>query len=197
MYAIATAKGPVRLFIPGSASRRIPRKEWEIPLPVVDLEDFAFFPCADVIAFVETKADAQSMPNPKPGFKSLYFEIQLRTLSDGGHHPAARSPAIRRSRGYIDWAGFQLRDPPLVSIASSRLAMLGDAEGEQCLNIWDWRSAQNLFVCQSFGRDLTNGTQAPRRRSKSTVTFLWTSSTITGCCAALTGRAGHRQLLCF
>ena len=43
----------VRLFVPGSTSRGIPHKEWEVPLPVADLEGFGFYPGADIIAFVE------------------------------------------------------------------------------------------------------------------------------------------------
>ena len=42
-----------RLFAPGSASRGIPHKEWEIPLPDIDLASYGFYPCADVIALVE------------------------------------------------------------------------------------------------------------------------------------------------
>ena len=43
----------VRLFTLGSASRGIPHKEWEIPLPVAELAGYGFCPGADVIAFVE------------------------------------------------------------------------------------------------------------------------------------------------
>ena len=43
----------VWLFTPGSASRRIPQKEWEIPLPLASVVDYSFYPVADVIAFVE------------------------------------------------------------------------------------------------------------------------------------------------
>ena len=37
----------------GSASRGIPFKEWEIPLPTEDPAGYAFYPNADVIAFVK------------------------------------------------------------------------------------------------------------------------------------------------
>jgi hypothetical protein len=51
--AFAIAKDSVQVFTLGSASRGIPHKEWEIPLPVTDLEDFCLYPGDDVIAFVE------------------------------------------------------------------------------------------------------------------------------------------------
>lgn len=41
----------VRLFTLGSASRRIPDKEWEIPLPVTSPAKCALYPGADVIVF--------------------------------------------------------------------------------------------------------------------------------------------------
>lgn len=43
----------VRLTTLGSTSRGIPRKEWEIPLPVVDPVDYTLCPDANVIAFVK------------------------------------------------------------------------------------------------------------------------------------------------
>ena len=49
----AMVKDSVRLFTLGSASRGIPHKEWEIPLPVADPADYTHYPGADVIAFVE------------------------------------------------------------------------------------------------------------------------------------------------
>lgn len=51
VYAIV--KESARLFTLASASRRIPHKEWEIPLPVVNLAGYSFYPGVDVIAFVE------------------------------------------------------------------------------------------------------------------------------------------------
>ena len=43
----------VRLFSLGSPTRGIPYKEWEIPLPAVDILDgYCFYPGADVIAFL-------------------------------------------------------------------------------------------------------------------------------------------------
>ena len=50
VYAIAAES--VRLFIPGSASRGIPHKEWKIPLPDIGWECYGFYPDADVIAFI-------------------------------------------------------------------------------------------------------------------------------------------------
>ena len=52
VYAIIH-RDSVWLFTPGSASRRIPQKEWEIPLPPASVADYSFYPVADVIAFVE------------------------------------------------------------------------------------------------------------------------------------------------
>lgn len=43
----------VRLFRLGSVSRGIPFEEWEIPCPQVAIENYAFCPGADVIAFAE------------------------------------------------------------------------------------------------------------------------------------------------
>ena len=50
---IAIIYGSVRLFSPGSSSRRIPYKEWEIPLPPIRPGNYGFYPGADIIAFVE------------------------------------------------------------------------------------------------------------------------------------------------
>ncbi|KAF9653285.1 hypothetical protein BDM02DRAFT_3265533 [Thelephora ganbajun] len=81
VYAIV--KESVRLFSLGSASWRIPYKEWEIPLPGIHPRSYDFYPGADVIAFLEA-----------PGASDLPIRIHLRTLSDGGYHPAAQCPAI-------------------------------------------------------------------------------------------------------
>ena len=43
----------IRLFTLGSASRGIPPKEWEIPLPFTYPSGYGFYPGANVIAFVE------------------------------------------------------------------------------------------------------------------------------------------------
>ena len=45
--------GSAQLFALGSASRGIPYKQWEIPLPVVGPFGYGFFPHADVFAVVE------------------------------------------------------------------------------------------------------------------------------------------------
>ena len=47
----------IRLFTPGSKSRGIPYKEWEIPRPVARLKEYDFYPGADVIAFIPTTYD--------------------------------------------------------------------------------------------------------------------------------------------
>ena len=53
---IAVMNESVRLFTLGSSSRRIPHKEWEIPLPTVTSENYDFYPGADIIAFVEVQS---------------------------------------------------------------------------------------------------------------------------------------------
>jgi hypothetical protein len=50
---VAVKDGSVRLFTLSSPSRGIQHREWKIPLPVVDLWNYCFYPGADVIAFVE------------------------------------------------------------------------------------------------------------------------------------------------
>jgi hypothetical protein len=55
VYAIA--KSSVRLFAPGSVSRGVPYKEWEIPIPILGgfkRRCYGFYPGANVIAFAET-----------------------------------------------------------------------------------------------------------------------------------------------
>jgi len=51
VYAIL--KDEVRLFTLGSVSRGIPYKEWAIPLPVITLHSYGFYPGADIIAFLK------------------------------------------------------------------------------------------------------------------------------------------------
>jgi hypothetical protein len=53
VYAIAKDDS-VRLFTLSSASRGIPLKEWNVPYPVAEPEDYCFHPDADVIAFIES-----------------------------------------------------------------------------------------------------------------------------------------------
>ena len=72
--------------------------------------------------------------------------VYLRTLSGGGPHPSARSPTIPYSR-----KGKNVYEIPFVSISSSRLAVLMSMHDWKCMVIWDWKSSQVLFVCQSFG----------------------------------------------
>ena len=82
--------------------------------------------------------------------RTLRIEIQLRSLSDGKCHPAARLPTIRYSRG-----GIHERSLRLVSITTSRIATLVDLEGGSRLVVWDWKSAEVLFVCRLFDHGLT------------------------------------------
>ena len=53
VYSIV--KESVRLITLGSASRGIPHKVWEIPLPCTEVTGYNFYPGADVIAFVEVR----------------------------------------------------------------------------------------------------------------------------------------------
>ena len=50
VYALITGDA-VQLITLGSASRGIPQKEWEIPLPVINPEYYCLCPGADVIVF--------------------------------------------------------------------------------------------------------------------------------------------------
>jgi hypothetical protein len=53
-----------QLFALGSASRRIPHKEWEIPIPEIDLPmRYAFDPGADVIVFLDTPDETHVRPS--------------------------------------------------------------------------------------------------------------------------------------
>lgn len=58
VFAIAVG-GSVQLFTLGSASRRIPHKEWEIPVPapLYCLEGYDFYPGSNVIAFVKLEKE--------------------------------------------------------------------------------------------------------------------------------------------
>ena len=67
--------------------------------------------------------------------------VYLRTLSSGDSHPSAQCSTIEYfPKGHTD-------DIPSVSISSSRLAVLANMG----MVIWDWKTSQVLFVCQSFG----------------------------------------------
>ena len=75
------------------------------------------------------------------------LEFHLRTLSDGGHHPAAECPIIYFPQRDGRFSLFSS------SITSSRLVLsLGQHffRGSHFI-IWDWRSARVLFVCQYLG----------------------------------------------
>lgn len=139
----------IRLFTLGSASRRIPHKEWEIPLPVVDLTGFGFDPGADVIALVELQQAKcvhrswKFTTNSAQLARNFKIEIHMRTLSDGGYHPSARYPTIHYSQG-----GARVYKIISVPITSSRLAVSANVQSGMYLIVWDWRNAQVLFVCQ-------------------------------------------------
>ena len=62
----------LRLFTMGPTSRGVPQKEWEIPLPVVNLAGYGLCPEDDVIAFVDlqeanlVRLVQSSITNPPP-----------------------------------------------------------------------------------------------------------------------------------
>ena len=73
-------------------------------------------------------------------------KIYLRALSNGGRHPMAQYPTIEHS--WTDLREFSDR----MSVTGSRLAILAVSERGSVLAIWDWKSAELLFVCQSVLR---------------------------------------------
>ena len=68
--------------------------------------------------------------------------IHLRILASGGFHPAAQVQKILCSQGGVD-----AYDTPDVLISGSRLVLVMDPGA---VVIWDWKSAQILFLCQLF-----------------------------------------------
>jgi len=152
IYAIVEES--VRLFNPGSPSQRIPHKEWEIPIPSVQgyVRDYSFYPGADIIAFAALQEEtcvylvvkfvaASSLRRDS----DVQIVIYLRTLSSGGFHPLARCPTISYPQ-----KGGDVDDISFISISSSRLVVSAPLEHGGCMVIWDWRSAQILFVRQPF-----------------------------------------------
>ena len=71
--------------------------------------------------------------------------IPLRALSDGGFHPAAQFPKILYSQKGVD-----VHETPLILMSGFRLALMIDSRAEMRMIIWDWKSAQILFVRQPF-----------------------------------------------
>ena len=123
----------VKLFIPSSASRRIPPKEWEVEAPslieITDPAGYCFHPGADVIAFI--------LP-PFPFSWEVY--IYLRTISDGGEHPAAQYPWIPSTCSTNE---FIVRSS---LITNSRLVVVIGSPHEGCdMVIRDWKSSEILF----------------------------------------------------
>ena len=59
-------------------------------------------------------------------------------------------------------------DTLFVSITTSRLAVFAGVEHTNCLVIWDWKSAQVLFVRQPFSY-FTNRFKQPSRSWKTSV----------------------------
>ena len=73
----------------------------------------------------------------------MQIGIHLREMSDGRHHPAAQFPTIQYLR--TDTRQLIIRS---ISITGSRLAMYASLGHGKILVIWDWKSAQLLFVRQ-------------------------------------------------
>ena len=71
--------------------------------------------------------------------------FHLRTLSDGGPHPAAKQSEIQHLQLGTSMFCFHA-----MSLSSSRLAMLGGKLPWRNLMIWDWRSGNRLFVRRFF-----------------------------------------------
>ena len=72
------------------------------------------------------------------------MDIHLRALSDGGFHSAAQFPKISYYQEDVD-----TRKTPLVLISGSRLVLVMDSKDDvMWMVIWDWKSAQIIFVCQ-------------------------------------------------
>lgn len=195
VYAMAGES--VRLFAPGSVSRGIPHKEWEIPLTGIDLRSCGFYPDADIIAFAEIREATCVYIRHKnhpcrltPKCSDMQIAIHLRALSDGGYHPVARYPTIRYSR-----KGLDAREIPFVSITSSKLAVLTRVQRGVSMVIWDWKSAEVLFVCQSLGVQFDRRKLKPRRCLAITATTLWSSSTIIGSWSALGRKQINRRVL--
>jgi hypothetical protein len=82
------------------------------------------------------------------------FGIHLRSLSDGGHHPAAQCPTMYYSRGRT-----RIDDIYLGSVTSSRLTVIVEVPDGNHLVIFDWKSAQVLFVGQ-ISHNFANRAQA-------------------------------------
>ena len=73
------------------------------------------------------------------------MDIHLRALSDGGFHPAARFPKI----SYLQEEKVDRRKTPVVLISGSRLVLVMESTNDAMwMVIWDWKSAQIIFVCQ-------------------------------------------------
>lgn len=150
--ALLRDESAVQFFTLGSASRGISHRRWKIALPVDTPERYAFYPGADVIAFIELRrvmcVPMSWGPSAVSSFRRNSYvgiEIHLRAMSDGGHHPAAQYPSIRYQRRGTD---VSVSSPP--SITSSRLAVVAIAESGDYLVVFDWKSAQVLFVRQLF-----------------------------------------------
>ena len=86
--------------------------------------------------------------------RDFRIEIHLKKLSDGGRHPAARYPTINYSR-----RGTKVYNIISVPITSSRLVVSANVRFEMYLIIWDWKSAQALFVRQCLLCSLTDEAQ--------------------------------------
>jgi len=128
---LAIVDESVLLFTLGSPLRGIHR-EWEIPFPCASINNYSFYPDADIIAFVEWQT-----------YDGAQVTIHLRSLSNGGCHPAAQCPTV------------QYRCPasvyiiPSVSISNFRLAVLMSTENGEHLVVWDWRSAKILYALEN------------------------------------------------
>ena len=147
--------GSVLLSILGCAPRGIPRKDWKIPAPIVRTREYCYSPVDDAIAFIDLqdigyvhRIIETSIVSSFRRSREERMEIHLKTMSDGGNHPAARRPVIHYSRSDTKYSYL-----PSSSLTSSRLAVvagMSNKGGSYVMIIWDWKNAQVLFVCQLF-----------------------------------------------
>ena len=112
--------------------------------------DYDFDSSADVIAFIGLRGIVYVRFSCNLHLSSfqrnsnMEINVYLWTMSDGQHHPAARSPEIHHHLGtrasYIS----------SVSITSLRLMVVVRMGRLKCLVIFDWRDGRVLFVSEFF-----------------------------------------------
>jgi len=110
---IAMINESVRLFTLGSSSRKIPHKEWEIPLPTVAPENYGLYPGADIIAFVEVQSVMYVF-----FFKNTRWELTLTWQWYATCHS---------SEDFVDWWISSLGSEPNHPVLSKRRHRVRDS----------------------------------------------------------------------